>query len=107
MSERQLSDEQWCVLDLLMRARQKGVTLLNRRELMSSQLPDMAKVKLVWAALSMPEDLVSWVAQHDFAITEAGATVYNFRFGRGTNAANPTHVADAIICLPGPEHYAN
>jgi hypothetical protein len=32
-----LSDEQWCVLDLLMRARQKGVQRLSRAEVLHSE----------------------------------------------------------------------
>lgn len=61
MQTRNLSDEQWCVLDLLMRARQKGVRRLNRQEaLNSSQIPQGAAVKLTWAALTMPKDLMIW-----------------------------------------------
>ncbi len=94
-----LSDEQWCVLDLLMRARQKGVHRLNRMEVLhNTALPQGASIKLVWAALTMPKE-------HDFAITDAGAQIYNLRFGNGSNPT-PTQVADVVICLPGPEHYA-
>lgn len=103
-----LSDEQWCVLDLLMRARQKGVERLSRMEMLSSpSLPQGAAIKLTWAALTMPNDLLTWHGQHDFSITDKGAAVFNFRFGKGVNAAVPTQVADAVICLPGPEHYVS
>lgn len=99
MPQHDLSDEQWCVLDLLMRARQKGVHAINRREMLSSpQLPDGVKVKLTWAALTMPKELVTWTSPHNFAITDAGVQVYNLRF----NTPKPTEVADAVIYLPGP-----
>lgn len=103
-----LSDEQWCLLDLLMRARQKGVQRLSRMELLhNTALPQGASVKLAWAALTMPKELVTWHGQHDFSITEKGAAIYNFKFGKGTDPAVPTQVADAVIYLPGPEHYAS
>lgn len=102
-----LSDEQWCLLDLLMRARQKGVQRLSRMELLhNTALPQGASVKLAWAALTMPEEIVTWHGQHDFEITEAGAQLFNLRFGNGSNPT-PTRVADAVIYLPGPEHYLN
>jgi hypothetical protein len=100
MAEYKLSDEQWCLLDLLMRSRQKGVHTLNRTELLrGSMLPQGAALKLTWAALTMPNDLVAWSGDHDFSITEAGVSLYNLRFGMQM----PTAVADAVICLPGPD----
>lgn len=108
MKEYKLSDEQWCFLDLLMRARERGIAKLNRMEVLSSpSLPQGAAIKLVWAALTMPSDIVTMIGQHDFAITAAGASLYNLRFGRGAQPATPTQVADAVIYLPGPEHYSN
>lgn len=105
MTEYKLSDEQWCFLDLLMRARQMGILKLSRLEILSSpMLPQGAAIKLIWAALTMPSDLVVMVGQHDFSITEAGLSLYNLRFGKGLQAATPTQVADAVICLPGPDH---
>jgi hypothetical protein len=100
-----LTDIQWCVLDLLMRAKQTGVDRLNRMEILhSSKLPQGAALKLTFAALVMPKELVTWVTHHDFMITDAGAQLYNLRWGNGSNP-QPTHVADAVICLPGPDHY--
>jgi len=100
-----LSDEQWLVLDLLMRARQKGAHRLNRLEVLHSpSLPQNASVRLVWAALTMPKEIMTWHGQHDFSITEAGAQLYNLRFGNGSNPV-PTEIADSVICLPGPDHY--
>lgn len=102
MPEYKLSDEQWCLLDLLMRAKQRGVNQLNRLELLHSrELPQHAALKLTMAALLMPSDLVTWHGKHDFAITDAGASLYALRFGQ---QAKPTAVADAVICLPGPDH---
>jgi hypothetical protein len=101
MRERILSDAQWCVLDLLMRARQKGVDRLNRMEVLESSLPTAAAMKLTWAALSMPVGLVTWIGKHDFAITEEGISVYELRFG---SKAVPSKAADVVICLPGPDH---
>jgi hypothetical protein len=103
MSE--LTDAQWCVLDLLMRARQKGVQRLNRVELLHSKgIPQGASLRLTFAALTMPKELVTWIGEHDFAITEAGVQLYNLSFGNGSNPP-PTEFADAVIYLPGPEHY--
>lgn len=108
MVEYNLSDAQWCFLDLLMRARQKGIQKLNRLEVLHSpQLPQGAALKLVWAALTIPSDLVTMIGQHDFQITDAGASLYNLRFGKGVQPATPTQIADAVIYLPGPEHYSN
>lgn len=104
--EYNLSDAQWCVLDLLMRSRQKGVHALNRMEMLSSGiLPTEAAMKLTWAALVMPSTLVRWTGKHDFAITEEGVSLYNLRFGNGS-APVPTQIADAVICLPdqSPRH---
>ena len=103
MSQNPLSDEQWLILDLLMRARQKGVHRLSRMELLSAaQVPQDVRMRLTWAALTMPKDLVEWVGQHDFSITDCGVATYDFRFGK-----KPTDIADSVISLPGPEHYTN
>lgn len=97
----ELSDAQWCFLDLLARAKSKGVTRVNRLELMNSPaLPDMAKVGLVWAALTMPKEFVILHGQHDFELTDAGLRVFNAKFGKGEAAAKPTAIADQIIMLP-------
>lgn len=106
MTEYKLSDEQWCFLDLLMRARSKGIHKLNRMEILHSpQLPQAAALRLTMTALLMPGDLVTMIGQHDFAITEAGVSLYNLRFGKGSQPATPTEIADVVICLPGPEYY--
>ncbi|SRR5258708_24904968 len=106
MSAYELSDEQYLVLDLLMRARQKGVLALNRVEVLESpSLPSGAKIRLVWAALTMPKGLLTWLDHHNFAITDEGVAVYNLRFGTASGAPEPSMIADAVICLPGPEHY--
>lgn len=97
MPKYNLSDAQWCVLDLLMRARQKGVHRLNRMEILSAGLPTEAAVKLTFAALTVPSDLVKWVGAHDFAITEEGISLYRLRFGA---RAKPTAMADQVIALP-------
>lgn len=101
MTERHLSDNQWCLLDLLMRSRERGVHSINRMELLGGQsvLPMAASMKLAWAALSMPLGLVKWTSKHDFSITEEGVTLYNLRFGNGANPA-PTRIADSVIALP-------
>lgn len=91
-----LSDEQWCVLDLLMRAREKGVHRLNRMEVLSSPLPQGAAIELTWAALTMPSDLITWCGKHDFSITDAGVSLYNLRFDNPT----PSAIADTVIMLP-------
>lgn len=100
-----LSDEQWLVLDLLMRSRQRGVRLLNRMEVLYNKtLPQGVSLKLTWAALTMPKELLTWHDKHDFSITDEGVQIYNLRFGNGSNPT-PSKIADAVICLPGSEHY--
>lgn len=97
-----LTDEQWCVLDLLMRSRERGVPL-NRLEMLHNRvLPQGATVKLTWALLTLPEAFVVWQDAHNVTLTEAGVAVYNMRFGGAAST-----VADVVICLPGPEHYVN
>jgi hypothetical protein len=96
-----LSDIQWRFLDLLMRARERGVSRISRLELLhTSQLPDGVKLKLTWAGLTMPKEFVVMHGQHDFEITAAGIQLYNLRFGKGQKPATPTKIADAVICLP-------
>lgn len=101
MTPHNLSDEQWCVLDLLMRARQKGVDRISRTDLLNSpNIPQGAAMRLTWAALTMPSDLVAWHGEQEFGITPAGVSLYNLRFGKGQAPATPSHIADAVICLP-------
>jgi hypothetical protein len=101
-----LSDEQWCVLDVLMRAREKGVVKISRDELLANQtLPQGVLIKLTWAALTMPKELLQWhPGERDFSITGAGAQLYNLRFGNGSNPV-PTTIADTVICLHGPDKF--
>lgn len=100
-TEYKLTDEQWCLLDLLMRSRSKGVHRLNRHELLSSAtLPQLAAIRLMWGALVMPAELIEWHSKHDFSITAAGVSLYNLRFGKAGVPPTPMHVADAVICLP-------
>ncbi len=68
-----LTDEQWCILDLLMRARDKGAPL-SRLELLTNK----------WALLTMPEAFVTWDGPHNVTITDVGSAVYRLRFGRRT-----------------------
>lgn len=104
MNELKLSDEQWLVLDLLLRAKERGINRLTKDELLfSSKLPQAAAIKLVWAALTMPADLITWHG-NEFAMTDSGVSAFKLRFGR---KVKPTEIADAVICLPGPEHYRN
>ncbi|MBB3591691.1 hypothetical protein FHX08_002035 [Rhizobium sp. BK529] len=91
-----LSDIQWCVLDLLLRAKRTGASRVNRLELMRSDaLPDALKVKLVFTALTMAGGpFVRLHGQHDFEITDAGERMFNERIGA------PSKAADAVIALP-------
>ena len=69
MKSYNLSDAQWCFLDLLMRAKSTGIDRINRMELLkSSSLPQSAALKLTFAALTIPADLVQMIGQHDFRI---------------------------------------
>lgn len=98
MPEYKLSDEQWCFLDLLMRAKESGIDRLSRMEILHNKtLPQGVSLKLTWAALTMPSELVTMIGQHDFQITDAGASLFRLRFGQ---KVKPTEIADQVICLP-------
>ncbi|KQV83286.1 hypothetical protein [Rhizobium sp. Root1220] len=92
----ELNDVEWCVLDLLLRSKRKGVSRVNRMELMRTDaIPDGVKIKLVFTALLMANGpLVRMHGEHDFSITDEGERVFLERF------AKPTSVADVIIALP-------
>jgi len=104
MNELKLSDEQWLVLDLLLRAKERGISRLTKEELLSSsKLPQAVAIRLVWAALTMPANLIVWHG-NEFSITDSGLSAFKLRFGQ---KIKPTEIADAVICLPGPDHYRN
>lgn len=91
---KELQDIDWLVLDLLMRAKLKGVTRLNKTELLYNEtIPAGVRIKLAWAAMAMDPSFVTWEGQ-DFAITERGEKVFNSMFKK------PTEMADVIIALP-------
>ncbi|MDR6953848.1 hypothetical protein J2X65_003211 [Ancylobacter sp. 3268] len=97
----QLSDAQWCFLDLLVRSKQRGASRVNRHELLySSALPAVVRMRLVFAGLTMPAEFVVIHGQHDFELTEAGQRLYDLRFGRGAEPASATSIADRVIALP-------
>ncbi len=97
-----LTDVQWCFLDLLVRAKQKGVNRVSRTELLYSPgLPDDVKVRLVFGGVLIADgDLVILHGTNEFEITERGLRVFNAKFGKGDKAAQATKVADAVIALP-------
>lgn len=109
----ELSDVQWVTLDLLMSARKRGVTKLNRTEILfahDSKIPVGLRVKMVMAALLMPKDIIHWhPGEQDFSITEKGAAFYNAKFGKvekdKITDPEPTGIAELVICLPGPDYY--
>jgi hypothetical protein len=91
---KELSDVDWLVLDLLMRAKQKGINRLSKTELLYNEsIPSGVRVKLAWAAMVMDTSLISWHGQ-DFAITERGEKLFNAMFKK------PTTMADVVIALP-------
>ena len=97
----ELSDAQWCFLDILVRAKRRGITRVHRQEIMNSGLPDAAKVQMIFGGLLIANgDLVAMHGAHEFEITERGLRAYNTRFGKGEAAAQPSHVADLVIALP-------
>lgn len=99
MADRELSDAQWLVLDLLVRAREAGVQRLSRQELLANEsVPATLRIRLAFAALMMPSDVVRWIGEHEFEITDAGAEVFNQRYKRASR------MADIIIYLPDRSH---
>ena len=95
-----LTDIQWCALDILLRAKQKGCAIVSRKELLhASALPDAVKVKLVFAMLVMPDGLVNHHG-NDFEISPAGESLYMLK--HGTKGAS--RIPDTIISLPDRSH---
>lgn len=91
-----LTDVEWCFLDLLARASEKGMPRVSRKEILySANLPDRVRVQFVFAALTMSRELIQG---HDndqsFSITDKGIALLKFRFG------GPSEIADTIIYLP-------
>lgn len=85
-----------------MRSRERGAPLNRLEMLHNSVFPQGVTVRLTWGLLTLPDAFVTWRDAHNVDLTEAGVAVYNMRFGKV-----PSMVADAVICLPGPEHYLN
>lgn len=102
MSRVELSDAQWCFLDLLARAKSKGVDRVTRAELLATpMLPDSAKIQIVFGGLLLSTgDLVTLHKSDEFEITEAGLRAFNTKFGKGEAAAKPSKIADVVIALP-------
>lgn len=91
---KELSDSHWCILDLLMRAKQRGVTRISKTELLYNEsVPVGLRVRLAWDAMTMDQSLVSWHGQ-EFSITERGEKLFNAMFKK------PSTVSDVIIALP-------
>lgn len=102
MNATELTEAQWCVLDLLVGSRQKGVMMVNRLEILNNRLlPDGIKLKLAFAALTMPKEFLTWHGEHDFSITPAGEAVFAMRY------PGPSEAAERVICLPGPDQTRN
>lgn len=90
-----ISDDQWCLLDLLVSAKRKGVMHLKRAEVLGNEkLPASARVRLVWAALTMPGELIVEEA-FGFRVTAEGEQVFNLRFDKKVSG-----LAETVICLP-------
>lgn len=91
---KELQEIDWLVLDLLMRAKRKGVNRLSKTELLyNDSIPSGVRVKLAWAAMLIDRSVVEWHGQ-EFSITEKGERLFNAVF------KNPTKMADVIIALP-------
>lgn len=91
-----LTDIQWCFLDLLARAKAKGAPRVNRSELLyTDALPANMRAGLVFAGLTMSRELVAMHNnEREFSITEKGEALIKFRFGKASS------IADHVICLP-------
>lgn len=105
----ELSDEEWCVLDLLMRSKELDVPFLTRQHILSSEaLPDGVKVKLTFKLLTLSGS--PWVhhekAGDKFSITEAGAQLYTARFGKACKTLHASPALD-VICLPDQSQRVN
>ena len=105
MSEKKLSDSQLMVLELLVQARKKGVMRLHRHDFLSNQkINDEYKLKLTFAALTMPSELLTWHGHNEFSITDAAFEVYEKgRMKRPIRVDEPPHPSKAVvdvICLP-------
>lgn len=104
MSKSELTDAQWCFLDLLMRAKQRGIGALNRKEILyNNALPQQVACKLVFGGLlMMAEDIVTEGVQ-GISITPKGEALYKLKFG----GSGTTEMADQTILLPDNSVAAN
>lgn len=106
MSESELTAEQWCALDLAIDA---GVTGMTRGSLLEAEaIPQGARMKLMWALLTMPDGLLDWSESGQrFRATQSGRDLFERRFGvrsletsavdriaRGLHAMRPSHAED-------------
>lgn len=91
-----LTDIQWCVIDLLIMARIRGLAKVSRLEMLGAQsIPLQLRLRLVFAALTMPSHLVT-VDGADFCVTDDGISLYRLRF----DDSAPTRIADVFISMP-------
>lgn len=104
MTKPELTGVQWMVLDLLASAGHAGYPYVHRQQILnSSKISDTAKARLVWAALTMPDDLIDIRNKDEFHLTELGKAALAMRFGfvRGDGIENPTGPgADLVLDMP-------
>lgn len=97
-----LSDYQWCMLQLLLAARERGITAISRRELLENEkLPVSARAGLVFGALTMSGTFVTLTEQNTFEITAEGEAAFKAKYG---GAKMPSiDFLNAIVTVPMPE----
>lgn len=95
-----ITDEQWLVLDLLVRAERKGVKSISHAGLArAKQLSVEARAKILDGALTMPEGYLTWRGNDEFAIAQAGIQAHaDWEAEHPASAATVKHA----VLLPAP-----
>lgn len=100
----EISDDQWLVLDLLAAAQRVGHPYVLRQQILqSSKLPAGVRMRLTWAALTIPDDYLRIENEHEFHLTEMGAAALALRYGRkeGESLQSPFGIeAHEVLDLP-------
>lgn len=78
-----LYDQQWLVLELLMRARRRRQLVIDRRDLFdSAEIHHTQAARLVFAAQHMPKALIRWTGENTFTLTDEGVAFCRKTFAK-------------------------
>lgn len=97
-----LTETQWGVIDLLMRASARGLPWVSCYEIYATPaLPGHAREQIVLEAKRMPHGLIEWreAFSEEMRLSEAGRNLYTSKFKN----AYGTSLADYVLAMPGTQ----